>query len=507
MPQETPNFTDAAVFKHSTGGFTPAVGSAAVYVKSDNKLYVKDSSGVEAASGGIGGGTGSTDNAILRADGTGGSTAQGSALQLDDATRAFAVTGDAETDVITATGHNFVDGQVIRFTGLAGGSGLSNANNYFVRDAATDTFKVSTTSGGAAVNFTTNITSGAAVAVQENVTLRTRAAKFAFTAAASTDIITAVGHNFIEHDPVSFSEVVGGAGLNTALVYYVRDISGDTFKVSTSAGGSATNITTDYTGGNVELVAALVLTTPNMASFIVGPKPDGTTHGGDIRGQGVVDIQPARSGSPTTRVASGLYSVAIGNNVQSSSNATIAIGWNVVASNVYAVVIGGYGNQATQRHAVAIGGTSALADRNGARAFCSHGNSASGHRQELQFFISRTTTNNTPSEMYTDEYNTARITIPSGKVMGGIVCVTGSKSDGSAVALYTRQFVIKNVGGTTTLLSSSTIGTDYEDNASTDITVEANDTNDALRVNVTGITGETWRWTGWVHCTEHFYGT
>jgi len=39
-----------------------------------------------AASGGIGGGTGSTDNAILRADGTGGSTAQAADIVIDDAT-------------------------------------------------------------------------------------------------------------------------------------------------------------------------------------------------------------------------------------------------------------------------------------------------------------------------------------------------------------------------------------------------------------------------------------
>lgn len=57
MPQETPNFTEAAVFKHSSSGFTPASGSAAVYVKSDNKLYIKDSSGTEAPAAGGGGGT------------------------------------------------------------------------------------------------------------------------------------------------------------------------------------------------------------------------------------------------------------------------------------------------------------------------------------------------------------------------------------------------------------------------------------------------------------------
>lgn len=85
MPQETPNFTDAAVFKHSASGFTPASGSAAVYVKSDGKLYIKDSSGTEAAaSGGIGGSTGSTDNAVLRANGTGGATAQDSAFIIAD---------------------------------------------------------------------------------------------------------------------------------------------------------------------------------------------------------------------------------------------------------------------------------------------------------------------------------------------------------------------------------------------------------------------------------------
>ena len=479
--------------------------SKLAYLEAGSGLSLSGTTLTATATGTIGGGTGSVDNALLRADGTGGATAQASALEIDDAVRAFSVTGDASTDVITATGHNYVNGQVIRFVGLAGGSGLSNATNYFVRDAATNTFKVSTTSTGAAVNFTTNITSGSAIAVQETVTMRLRVAKFPFTAVASTDIITAVGHNFIEHDPVSFSQMVGGAGLNAAVVYFVRDISGDTFKVSTSAGGAATNITTDYTGGNVDLVSALVLTTPNASSFIVGPKPDGTTHGGNIRGQGAIDIQPTRSGTAATAVASGVLSIAIGDGVTSSNSRSICIGSNgSVASGVNSLAIG-TSNTASARGSVAMG-SSALADRSG-RAFCHHSNSASGHRQELQFLLTRTTTNDTAVEMWADESESARVTIPSGKVMGGVVCVTGSKSDGSAVALYTRQFVIKNVGGTTTMPSQSTIGTDYEDNAATDITVEANDTNDALRVLVKGISGENWRWTGWLHCTEHFYGT
>jgi hypothetical protein len=68
--------------------------------------------------------------------------------------------------------------------------------------------------------------------------------------------------------------------------------------------------------------------------------------------------------------------------------------------------------------------------------------------------------------------------------------------------------VIKNVGGTTSLVGSvETIGTDIEDNASTDVTVTADNTNDALDISVTGIAGETWRWLAVVDGLEIAYGT
>lgn len=49
-----------------------------------------------AAGGGIGGSTGATDNAVLRADGTGGATAQGSAVAIDDSGN---VTGVGTLDI------------------------------------------------------------------------------------------------------------------------------------------------------------------------------------------------------------------------------------------------------------------------------------------------------------------------------------------------------------------------------------------------------------------------
>lgn len=74
---------------------------------------------------------------------------------------AFAVTGTASTDVINAVAHGLSNGDRVIFPTLAGGAGLTAATTaYFVRDAAADTFKVSATIGGAAVDITTNYSSG-----------------------------------------------------------------------------------------------------------------------------------------------------------------------------------------------------------------------------------------------------------------------------------------------------------------------------------------------------------
>ncbi|HCN76487.1 MAG TPA: hypothetical protein DIT13_04725 [Verrucomicrobiales bacterium] len=74
---------------------------------------------------------------------------------------AFAVLGEADDDTFTAAAHGLLDGDRVIFPTLTGGTGLTAATTaYFVRDAATNTFKVSATIGGAAVNFTSDVTAG-----------------------------------------------------------------------------------------------------------------------------------------------------------------------------------------------------------------------------------------------------------------------------------------------------------------------------------------------------------
>jgi MinD-like ATPase involved in chromosome partitioning or flagellar assembly len=114
------------------------------------------------------------------------------------------------------------------------------------------------------------------------------------------------------------------------------------------------------------------------------------------------------------------------------------------------------------------------------------------------------TTNDTETELWLNN-SSIRLTIPSGKILSAIVNVVGSKSDGTAVARYTRQVTIKNVSGTTALVGSvETIGVDVE--AATALAITANDTNDAIKIAVTGIASETWRWVAVVNGVELIYG-
>jgi hypothetical protein len=130
---------------------------------------------------------------------------------------------------------------------------------------------------------------------------------------------------------------------------------------------------------------------------------------------------------------------------------------------------------------------------------------ADGDAQRGRFVMRNKTTTNSAVELFLDG-SAARLTIPSGKYLTGTINIAGIKSDGTAAASYIRQFSIKNVAGTTSLVGTvNTIGTDEA--ASTSISITANDTNDALKVEVTGIASETWRWVASVDVVEVAYGT
>jgi hypothetical protein len=280
--------------------------------------------------------------------------------------------------------------------------------------------------------------------------------------------------------------------------------------------------------------------------------PDGTSAGGNARGANAVDLQTSRTAANQVATQAGDIAIGINNRVNcdlgpgiaightnsslgrgttiaigksntagdgSQNAAFIAIGVQNTANVFYATAIGesntssgpaaitiGYSNAASGRCSIATG-ISAVANRQGQRSHQSVAFAAAGDCQRVDFALAAKTTNATPTLLTTD-LSSARLTIPSGKIMFADLLISGIKSDGSAACCYKRKVAIKNVAGTTSLVGTvETIGTDIEDNAATDVAITADNTNDALQIDVTGIAAETWRWVAVVSGLEIAYGT
>jgi len=265
--------------------------------------------------------------------------------------------------------------------------------------------------------------------------------------------------------------------------------------------------------------SALVLTPKGTGAFILGPKPDGTATGGNARGTNAVDLQTTRGNAARVasgqssftagfdNTASGTYNIALGRqcNASGSQNAAVLGGEVNVASANFSTSAGGQNNTASGVYAGTFAGFRTVADRYSMQSHAAGRFATDGDAQRARFVMRNKTTTNAAVELFLDG-SSARLTIPSGKYLTGTINIAGIKSDGTAAASYIRQFSIKNVAGTTSLVGTvNTIGTDEA--AGTTISITANDTNDALKVEVTGITSETWRWVAAVDVVEVAYGT
>ena len=76
----------------------------------------------------------------------------------------------------------------------------------------------------------------------------------AVTAAAATDLFSKTAHGYIAGDRVVFSGLTGGAGITAGTGYYVitAGLTADAFKVSTTAEGTALDVTSDLTAGTAK---------------------------------------------------------------------------------------------------------------------------------------------------------------------------------------------------------------------------------------------------------------
>jgi hypothetical protein len=178
-----------------------------------------------------------------------------------------------------------------------------------------------------------------------------------------------------------------------------------------------------------------------------------------------------------------------------------------ISSGYLSTIAGGSFNNAVGYLSCIPGGLGAKTSIVGELAHSAGIFSQPGDAQHSIFILKGTTTNATPLNLVagTSAFMSMfqqEIIIPSERIFSGTINIIGTRNTGANVARYLRQFTIKNVGGTPSLVGSIiTLGTDVADGTSISITA-LNSTPDVLRIAVTGKASENWRWVAVVDCVS-----
>lgn len=178
-------------------------------------------------------------------------------------------TVNTATDVINSTAHLLEDKDEILFVGGVPPGGTQQGVGYFVRDRTSNSFKLAATESGPAIDITSAASGGCQI-FKRNVWVAYdisncvdghisgnqmfRFADFrggvkAFTVDTSTDVFTSAAHGMANNDPFEFATGTPPGGTSLGVVYFVRDVTADTFKVAATPGGAAINITSAASGG------------------------------------------------------------------------------------------------------------------------------------------------------------------------------------------------------------------------------------------------------------------
>jgi len=275
-------------------------------------------------------------------------------------------------------------------------------------------------------------------------------------------------------------------------------------------------------GGGTSAAANIgIALSPKGTGAITAQVPDGTTAGGNARGANSVDLQTLRSNN--TQVASGNYSVvigvynkstvggvAIGNTCISTGNTAVAIG-NGAEANGYGSVALGRSNivSSTSNDGVALGyyGSATI---NGQVAI---GFGLTGTLNVYQSSSVRVAGNTTDATLTTLTANTQNITLPNNNTWAvDIDIVARTNTAGGEHGCFKRRCLIRrgaNAGATALIGAVQTpaldIGTTNILAIPIPITISADTTNGALKIEVTGIAATNIRWFAKVSLVEVGY--
>lgn len=205
-------------------------------------------------------------------------------------------------------------------------------------------------------------------------------------------------------------------------------------------------------------------------------------------------------GGESNTLNSGAHSVVTGgkSNTNGGQYSVIDGGWNnsVSASVVAASILGGQDNVADVNGSIVMG-RGAKGTIRDERAMAAEKISTTGDAQVSEAVLRDTTTDATATDLCGRGVCSAgRLLIPSGSTWSFMVQIVARRTDVVGdEATYTCNGLIHNNSGTTALAATATYTSVVESgDTSWDATCIANDTQDALKVQVQGAAGKTVRW-------------
>jgi phage gp37-like protein len=330
--------------------------------------------------------------------------------------------------------------------------------------------------------------------------------------------------NFLRGDG-SWQAVAGGISAVDATTADVLSVSGSNLVADDGGLINSANPAVVWNDASGKLVYQNPLERPSGAgSMFIGLAPSTTALGSDA-----INIQTRRDAA--TRVASGQYAINIGNGTASSrgtividaeggasannnnaiaigtaaastgGSASIAIGNNATATGNYAMAIGAYAATASGTGSVALGReTSATATH---AVGCGFQVTASlisqfATRPFSSVYWGGQTANNSATILNLDATATSRFTIAANTALAVDILLVARRSDTADKWLVARRFLgIRRDGSNNTALIGTvqTLGTDQSAGSPTwTFALTADDTNEALQLEVTGAASETIQW-------------
>jgi hypothetical protein len=308
-------------------------------------------------------------------------------------------------------------------------------------------------------------------------------------------------------DPLPWGSLIHASGLigarpaaaaaNAGYYYFATDSDGGTLFRSDGATWTAQTIGKSKTA---ILDAIQAFTGTNTFDDVVLGGTILVNAGGNARGVGAIDLQ--RNPTAVTEVASGDYSFLIqgeGNTASGIGSGVIGGGYST-ASGGNSLVLGALTATASGDGSVVVGGLYGVSHLFGQVS------AGAGFDRNHTISVSAITdtANATPKELL--GLGSGRITIPSGQTWGFVATIVGRQSGGVNKALYRRQGLISNTGGTTALDAAvQSIGTDIETDAAWDCAITADNANSALVITVTGAAATNIRWLATLELTQVTY--